>query len=113
MNRNSSEYRIEAKGKLQEIAYKVLATAKSPSGLVAELRKQVVEVEPVKNKQGKMYGVRFCYKGKTFKASEVGREFSFRSILTTSEKLSKGERVRHLFRNIRKNRSQLLIRLLK
>lgn len=27
-----------------------------------------------------MYGVRFCYKGETFKASEVGREFGFHSM---------------------------------
>lgn len=78
INHNSSDHRIETKRKLQEIAYKILSTAKSPSGLVAELRKHGVEVEPVKNKQGKMYGVRFCYKGETFKASEVGREFGFR-----------------------------------
>jgi hypothetical protein len=27
-----------------------------------------------------VYGVRFCYKGETFKASEIGREFGFRSM---------------------------------
>lgn len=80
VNRNSSGHRMETKRKLQEIAYKVLAMAKSPAGLVAELRKHGIEVEPVKNKQEKMYGVRFCYKGETFKASEVGREFGFRSM---------------------------------
>lgn len=80
IDRNSSDHRIETKRKLQEITYKVLSTAKSPSGLVAELRKHGIEVEPVKNKQGKMYGVQFCYKGETFKASEVGREFGFRSM---------------------------------
>lgn len=80
INRNSSDHRIETKRKLQKIAYGVLAKAKSPSELVAELRKQGIEVEPVKNKQGKMYGVRFCYKGETFKASEVGREFGLRSM---------------------------------
>ncbi|GHT11161.1 hypothetical protein FACS189426_12620 [Bacteroidia bacterium] len=82
INHNSSDHRIETKRKLQEIAYGVLAKAKSPIELVAELRKCGIEVEPVKNKQGSMYGVRFCYKGETFKTSEVGREFGFRSIFS-------------------------------
>ncbi len=92
INRNSSDHRIKTKRKLQEIAYKVLSTAKSPSGLVAELRKQGIEVEPVKNKQGKMYGVRFCYKGEIFKASEVGREFGLRSMFNHFGQTPEGQK---------------------
>ena len=36
--------------------------------------------EPAKNKQGKTDGIRFTYEGQTFKASEIGREFGFRSL---------------------------------
>jgi hypothetical protein len=50
INRNNSDHRTETKRKLQEIAYGVLAKAKSPSELVAGLRKCGIEVEPVKNK---------------------------------------------------------------
>jgi hypothetical protein len=92
INRNSSDHRTETKRKLQEIAYRVLATAKSPPGLVAELRKQGIEVEPVKNKQGKMYGVRFCYEGETFKASEIGREFGFRSMFNHFGQTPEGQK---------------------
>lgn len=92
INRNSSDHRTETKRKLQEIAYRVLATAKSPSGLVTELRKHGIKVEPVKNKQGKMYGVRFCYKGETFKASEVGREFGFRSMFNHFGQTPEGQK---------------------
>ena len=92
INRNSSDHRTETKRKLQEIAYKALSTAKSRSGLVAELRKQGIEVEPVKNNQGKMYGVRFCCKGETFKASEVGREFGLRSMFNHFGQTPEGQK---------------------
>lgn len=35
----------------------------------------------MENKQGKTYGLRFSYAGQTFKASEIGREFGYRSLL--------------------------------
>jgi hypothetical protein len=92
INRNSSDHRTETKRKLQEIAYKVLATAKSPAGLIAELRKLGIEVEPVKNKQEKIYGVRFCYKGETFRASEIGREFGFRSMFNHFGQTPEGQK---------------------
>jgi hypothetical protein len=92
INRNSSDHRIRTKRKLQEIAYGVLSTAKSPAGLVAELRKSGIEVEPVKNKQEKIYGVRFCYKGETFKASEVGREFGFRTMFNHFGQTPEGQK---------------------
>jgi hypothetical protein len=33
----------------------------------------------VRNKQNRIYGVRFGYDGETFKASEIGKEFGLRS----------------------------------
>lgn len=35
----------------------------------------------MENRQGKMHGLRFEYAGQTFKASEIGREFGYRSLL--------------------------------
>jgi len=37
-------------------------------------------VEPVYNKQNKIYGIRFRFDGQTFKASEIGKEFGLRSL---------------------------------
>ena len=34
----------------------------------------------MKNKQGKVYGLKFTYDGRSFKASEIGREFGYRSL---------------------------------
>jgi hypothetical protein len=44
-----------------------------------EKGKRVI-VEPVRNKQNKIYGIRFQYEGQTFKASEIGKEFGLRSL---------------------------------
>lgn len=41
---------------------------------------QIVALYPVKNKQGRVYGIRFGYKGEIFKASEIGREFGLHSL---------------------------------
>lgn len=34
----------------------------------------------MRNKQVKAYGFRFLYEGETFKESEIGREFGYRSL---------------------------------
>ena len=34
----------------------------------------------MKNKQGKVYGLKFTYNGHSFKASEIGREFGYRTL---------------------------------
>ena len=44
------------------------------------LEREGVGIKPVKNKQGKTYGIRFAYEGQTFKASEIGREFGLHSL---------------------------------
>ena len=45
-----------------------------------DLGRSGVTIERLKNKQGKVYGLKFAYSGLTFKASEIGREFSYRSL---------------------------------
>ena len=46
-----------------------------------ELRRQGVTVEQMMNKKGGIYGLKFHYEGQTFKASEIGREFGYNSLL--------------------------------
>ncbi|MBP8090780.1 MAG: relaxase/mobilization nuclease domain-containing protein [Bacteroides graminisolvens] len=72
--------RQQAKDKLQQIAYYELFKNTSLEGFLYGLGKEGVGIEPAKNKQGKTYGIRFIYEGQTFKASEIGREFGFRSL---------------------------------
>ncbi|ETK05491.1 hypothetical protein T229_03080 [Tannerella sp. oral taxon BU063 isolate Cell 5] len=45
-----------------------------------ELHRNGVTIERMKNKQGKVYGLKFTYDGQSFKASEIGREFGFRTL---------------------------------
>ena len=45
-----------------------------------ELNRSGVTIERMKNKQGKVYGLKFLYDGHSFKASEIGREFGYRTL---------------------------------
>lgn len=81
LKRNADPYRQQAREQLQRIAYGELGRGHpDPVAFVTALRSRGVTVEPVKNKQGKVYGLRFGYGGQTFKASEIGREFGLRSL---------------------------------
>lgn len=73
--------RQHAKDKLQQIAYFELRSHKTLEGFLYALERKGVGIESVKNKQGNTYGIRFGYEGHTFKASEIGREFGFRSFV--------------------------------
>ena len=77
--------REEAKKELQRICYTLLDKYKGTgitgnSMFLYELNKNGITIERVKNKQGKVYGLKFSYRGQSFKASEVGREFGYRSL---------------------------------
>lgn len=72
--------RQQAKDKLQQIAYSELQNNKTLEGFLYGLDRKGVGIELAKNKQGKTYGIRFCYEGHTFKASEIGREFGCHSL---------------------------------
>ena len=73
------------KDEVRNIAYKALGN-KTGSGqnamlaLIKELHKQGITVETMRNKQGAAYGFRFLYESEIFKASEIGREFGYRSL---------------------------------
>ena len=77
--------REEAKKELQGICYTLLDKYKGTgitghSMFLYELNKHGVTIDRMKNKQGKVYGLKFSYGEHMFKASEVGREFGYRSL---------------------------------
>ena len=86
--------REEAKKELQRICYTLLDKYKCTgitghSMFLYELSKNGIIIERVKNKQGKVYGLKFSYGGQSFKASEIGREFGYRSLKNNFEPTNK------------------------
>ena len=86
--------REEAKKELQRICYTLLDKYKGTgitgnSMFLYELNKNGITIERVKNKQGKVYGLKFSYGGQSFKASEIGREFGYRSLKNNFEPTNK------------------------
>jgi hypothetical protein len=77
-----SPERYEIKKRLQDITYKEFRNPsnKTTKSFIDALKRQCVTVEPVRNKQNKIYGIRFQFEGQTFKASEIGKEFGLRSL---------------------------------
>lgn len=74
--------RQAVKERLQRIAYGELGKGyRDIKDFLTALRQQGVRIDPMKNKQDRIYGLRFEYAGQTFKASEIGREFGYRSLL--------------------------------
>lgn len=70
------------KAQLQRIAYGELGKGhRDIKDFLTALRQQGVRIDPMKNMQDRIYGLRFEYVGQTFKASEIGREFGYRSLL--------------------------------
>lgn len=70
------------KEQLQRTAYGELGKGyQDIKAFLAALRRHGVRIDPMENKQGRIYGLRFGYAGQTFKASEIGREFGYRSLL--------------------------------
>ena len=77
--------RERTKQQVRNICYALLEKHKR-KGLSAhslflyELHQSGVTIDCMKNKQGKVYGLKFTYDGQSFKASEIGREFGFRTL---------------------------------
>ena len=77
--------RERTKQQVRNICYALLEKhrGKGLSGhsmFLYELHRSGVTIERMKNKQGKVYGLKFTYDGRSFKASEIGREFGYRSL---------------------------------
>ena len=88
--------REETKRELQRICYALLDKYKGTgitghSMFLYELNKNGIIIERMKNKQDKVYGLRFSYAGQSFKASEIGREFGYRSLQKSFEATNKEE----------------------
>ena len=88
--------REQTKQQVQKICYALLEKYKGTgitghSMFLYELNKSGVVIERMKNKQGNVYGLKFSYCGQTFKASEIGREFGYRSLQKNFEVANKAE----------------------
>ena len=91
-----SPMREQTKQQVQKICYALLDKHKGTgitghSMFLYELNKNGIAIERMKNKQGKVYGLRFSYAGQSFKASEIGREFGYRSLQKNFEETNKKE----------------------
>ena len=92
----ASPMREQMKQQVQKICYALLDKYKGTgitghSMFLYELNKNGIAIERMKNKQGKVYGLRFSFAGQSFKASEIGREFGYRSLQKNFEITNKEE----------------------
>ena len=88
--------REQMKQQVQKICYALLEKYKDTgitrhSMFLYDLSKSGVTIERLKNKQGKVYGLKFAYSRQSFKASEIGREFGYRSLQKNFEISNKTE----------------------
>ena len=88
--------REQTKKEARQICYALLDKYKGTgitghSMFLYELNKNGIAIERMKNKQGKVHGLKFSYDGMTFKASEIGREFGYRSLQKNFEATNKEE----------------------
>ena len=88
--------REQTKKEVQQICYALLDKYKGGgisghSMFLYELNKNNIIIERMKNKQGKVYGLKFSYCGQTFKASEIGRELGYHSLQKNFEVANKAE----------------------
>ena len=92
----ASPTREQTKQQVQKICYALLEKYKGigitgHSMFLYELNKNGIAIERMKNKQGNVYGLKFSYAGQSFKASEIGREFGYRSLQKNFEPTEKKE----------------------
>ena len=92
----ASPMREQTKKEVHQICYTLLDKYKGSgisghSMFLYDLSKSGVTIERLKNKQGNVYGLKLSYAGQSFKASEVGREFGYRSLQKNFEISNKTE----------------------
>ena len=92
----ASPTREQIKQQVQKICYTLLNKYKGTgitghSMFLYDLGRSGVTIERLKNKQGKIYGLKLAYRGQTFKASEIGREFGYRSLQKNFEATNQEE----------------------
>ena len=106
----ASPTREQTKKEVQHICYALLDKYKGTgvtghSMFLYELNKNGIIIERMKNKQGKVYGLKFSYAGQSFKASEIGREFGYRSLQKSFEPTDR-EESRNLHQTVQKSREK-------
>ena len=77
--------RERTKQQVRNICYALLEKHKGKglsghSMFLYELHRSGVTIDRMKNKQDKVYGLKFTYGGHSFKASEIGCEFGYRTL---------------------------------
>ena len=77
--------RERTKPQVRNICYALLEKHKGKglsghSMFLYELHRSGVTIDRMKNKQGKVYGLKFTYDKHSFKASEIGRDFGYRTL---------------------------------
>ena len=92
----SNPTREQTKQQVQKICYTLLEKYKGTgmtghSMFLYDLNKNDIAIERMKNKQGKVYGLKFSYNRQIFKASEIGREFGYHSLRKNFEIANKAE----------------------
>ena len=92
----SNPTREQTKQQVQKICYTLLEKYKGKgitghSMFLYDLNKNDIAIERMKNKQGKVYGLKFSFNGQSFKASEIGREFGYHSLQKNFEAGNKAE----------------------
>ena len=106
----SNPTREQTKKEVQQICYALLDKYKGTgvtghSMFLYELNKNGIIIERMKNKQGNVYGLKFSYAGQSFKASEIGREFGYRSLRKSFEPTN-SEESRKLHQTVQKSREK-------
>ena len=109
-NEKSNPTREQTKKEVQQICYAQLDKYKGTgvtghSMFLYELNKNGITIERMKNKQDKVYGLKFSYGEHTFKASEIGREFGYRSLQKSFEPTDR-EESRKLHQIVQKSREK-------
>ena len=99
--------REQTKHQVQNVCYALLDKYKGTgitghSMFLYELNKNGIIIERMKNKQGNVYGLKFSYCGQTFKASEIGREFGYRSLQKNFEPTN-NEELKKLHQTVQKS----------
>ena len=92
----ASPMREQTQKEVQQICYTLLdkymgSDISGYSMFLYELNKNGITIERMKNKQDMVYGLKLSYGEHTFKASEVGREFGYRSLQKNFEAINKEE----------------------
>lgn len=78
--------RMMARTRIEKLAHEALAD--KPNNLrefQQAMKEKGIIVSEAKNKKGNTYGLRFTGYGETFKASTIGQEFGYRTLLQTFE----------------------------